>query len=88
MAYLSDMIARNPMDKVERPKPKKDEIKPQTAQAYTAQEIRDILAALEVEPLKWRAFIHLLIDTGVRRGEALAVQWEDVDFQENTNYYS
>ena len=84
MAYLSDMIARNPMDKVERPKPKKDEIKPQTAQAYTAQEIRDILAALEVEPLKWRAFIHLLIDTGVRRGEALAVQWEDVDFQENT----
>ena len=84
MAYLSDMIARNPMDKVERPKPRKDEIKPQTAQAYTAQEVRDILTALEGEPLKWRAFIHLLIDTGVRRGEALAVQWEDIDFQENT----
>ena len=84
MAYLSDMIARNPMDKVERPKPKKNEIKPQTAQAYTAQEVRDILTALEGEPLKWRAFIHLLIDTGVRRGEALAVQWEDIDFQENT----
>ena len=73
MAYLSDMIVRNPMDKVERPKPRKDEIKPQTAQAYTAQEVRDILTALEGEPLKWRAFIHLLIDTGVRRGEALAV---------------
>ena len=84
MAYLSDMIARNPMDKVERPKPRKDEIKPQTAQAYTAQEVRDILTALEGEPLKWRAFIHLLLDTGVRRGEALAVQWEDIDFQENT----
>ena len=84
MAYLSDMIARNPMDKVERPKPRKDEIKPQTAQAYTAQEVRDILTALEGEPLKWRAFIHLLVDTGVRRGEALAVQWEDIDFQENT----
>ena len=84
MAYLSDMIDRNPMDKVERPKPKKDEIKPQTAQAYTAQEIRDILASLEGESLKWRAFIHLLIDTGARRGEALAVQWDDVDFQENT----
>ena len=84
MAYLSDMIDRNPMDKVERPKPRKDEIKPQTAQAYTAQEVRDILTALEGEPLKWRAFIHLLIDTGVRRGEALAVQWEDIDFQENT----
>lgn len=84
MAYLSDMIARNPMDKVERPKPRKDEIKPQTSQAYTAQEVRDILTALEGEPLKWRAFIHLLIDTGVRRGEALAVQWEDIDFQENT----
>lgn len=84
MAYLADMIDRNPMDKVERPKPRKDEIKPQTAQAYTAQEVRDILTALEGEPLKWRAFIHLLIDTGVRRGEALGIQWEDVSFLDKT----
>lgn len=81
MAYLSDMIDRNPMDKVERPKPRKDETKPQEAEAYTAQEVRDILKALSGEPLKWRAFVRLLIDTGIRRGEALAIQWEDIDFQ-------
>lgn len=84
MAYLSDVIGRNPMDKVERPKPRKDEMKPQEAQAYTAQEVRDILAALEGEPLKWQALIRMLIDTGARRGEALAVQWEDVNFREKT----
>ena len=73
MAYLSDMISRNPMDKVARPKPRKDEIQPQESKAYTIQEIHGILEALEKEPLKWRCFIHLLIDTGVRRGEALGI---------------
>ena len=84
MAYLSDMIARTPMDKVERPRPRKDELKPAEAEAYTSGEVRAILECLEGEPLKWRAFIHLLIDTGVRRGEALGIQWEDVDFQDKT----
>ena len=32
MAYLGDMIERNPMDKVERPKPRKDEAK--TSEPY------------------------------------------------------
>ena len=84
MAYLADMIDRNPMDKVERPRPRKDELKPAEAEAYTLGEVRAILECLEGEPLKWRAFIHLLIDTGVRRGEALGIQWEDVDFQDKT----
>ena len=84
MAYLADMIDRNPMDKVERPRPRKDELKPAEAEAYTSGEVRAILECLEWEPLKWRAFIHLLIDTGVRRGEALGIQWEDVDFKDKT----
>lgn len=84
MAYLSDMIERNPMDKVQRPRPRKDETKPLAAEAYTVQEVRDILKALEGEPLKWQAFVHLLIDTGMRRGEACALQWEDIDFEERT----
>ena len=84
MAYLSDMIPKNPMDKVERPKPRKGEIKTDTADAYTPEEVRAILGYLKQEPLKWQTFIHLLIDTGVRRGEALGIQWEDVDFQDKT----
>lgn len=81
MAYLGDMIDRNPMDKVERPKPRKDEIKSTEPEAYTAEEVQKILTALEKEPLKWRALVHVLIDTGIRRGECCAIKWECVNFR-------
>ena len=49
---------------------------------YTeAEDVTKLLSALEDEPLKWRAYIHLLIDTGVRRGEACAIQWESVNMK-------
>ena len=80
MAYLGDMIDRNPMDKVERPKPRKDEVKASGPLAYTPSEVQKIVAGLEREPLKWRALVHLLIDTGIRRGECCALQWKNIDF--------
>ena len=83
-AYMEDAIPRNPMDKVERPKPRKDEVQGREIEAYSVEEVRRILDALEAEPLKWRAFIRLLIDTGVRRGEACALQWKDIDFEGST----
>lgn len=84
MAYLADIIPRNPMDKVERPRPRKDEAQDVAVEAYTVEEVRGILAALEREPLKWRALVRLLIDTGIRRGECCGLQWADVDFRSNT----
>ncbi len=81
MAYMNDTIPKNPMDKVERPKDRKNEIQGNGVEAYTIEEIRRILSGLECEPLKWRAFVRLLIDTGVRRGEACALRWEHVDFK-------
>lgn len=83
-AYTTDVIDRNPMDKVIRPKPRKGEAKPQEAEAYTAEEIRHIWNSLEQEPLKWRTLVRLLIDTGIRRGECCGLQWKDVDFKGNT----
>lgn len=80
MAYLGDMISRNPMDKVERPKPRKDEVKADGPLAYTPAEVRTIITSLEREPLKWQALVHLLIDTGIRRGECCAIQWKNIDF--------
>lgn len=80
MAYLGDMIPKNPMDKVERPKPRKDEIQGAEPQAYTAAEIKQLFDVLDTEPLKWRALVHLLIDTGIRRGECCALRWENIDF--------
>lgn len=84
MAYMGDAIPVNPMDKVERPKPRKDEIKKDSVDAYTAEELCFILECLEKEPLKWRTMVHLLIDTGLRRGECCALKWENIDFQKGT----
>ena len=84
MAYMEDMVDRNPMDKVARPVPRKDEIRETEAQALTLDELRAVLEALEAEPLKWRALVRLLIDTGIRRGECCGLRWDDVDLDAGT----
>lgn len=81
MAYLSDMIQRNPMDKVPRPVPRKDEIREAEAQALTVEELQTVLDALNDEPLKWRVLVYVLIDTGIRRGECCGLKWEDIDLK-------
>jgi integrase len=84
MAYMNDEIPRNPMDKVERPKPRKDEARKVDVEAYTEEETAYILECLEKEPLKWRVLMELMIDTGIRRGECCGLKWSNVDFQSNT----
>lgn len=84
MAYSKDVIDRNPMDKVDRPKARKDELRGQEADSYTIDEVQRIFSALEREPLKWRTMLHLLIDTGIRRGECCGLQWKNIDFKANT----
>ena len=84
MAYMADVISANPMDKVERPKSRKGEIKDKDVEAYTTEEVQRIFAALEHEPLKWRVLLRLLIDTGIRRGECCGLQWKDIDFKAGT----
>ena len=34
--------------------------------------------------MKWQAFVHLLIDSGIRRGEACGLRWKDVDYKNGT----
>lgn len=79
MAVLDDTVDRNPMDKVPRPRELKQEKKNGPPEAYTAEQVAYIMQCLETEPLRWRAFTMLMIDTGARRGEICGLKWEDID---------
>lgn len=81
MAYMDDTIPVNPMGKVQRPRQRKDETKSAEAESFTAEEVSNIITCLKNEPLKWRAMISLLLDTGMRRGEACGLKWESVDLK-------
>ena len=82
MAYMKDeIIDRDPMDKVERPKPSKDEGKDSTVKAFTEQEMAYILKCAEKESLQWKTLIWLAADTGCRKGELTGLKWDCVDFK-------
>lgn len=85
MAFLDDSIPMNPMLKVKRPAPRKDE-QPQeeSDKAYTVQELSYILSCAAQEPLQWQTYISLAADTGLRRGECCGLQWSDIDFKAGT----
>ena len=55
-----------------------------TTEKATTDEVQRIFTALEHEPLKWRALMRLLIDTGIRRGECCGLQWKDIDAKAGT----
>lgn len=80
-ALLSDVIVKNPMDKVKRPRPRKEELQNTEVESYTAKELSYILECADREPLKWRTMLHLLSDTGIRIGECVGLQWSDFDFK-------
>ena len=46
-------------------------------QHYSADDLRQIFAALGGESLRWQSFVRTAVDTGARRGELVALQWRD-----------
>ena len=59
MAFLDDSIPLNPMLKVKRPAPRKDEKKQEEGdKALTVQELSRVLSSVKQEPLKWQAYIN------------------------------
>ena len=88
-AYLDETIEKNPMDRVNRPKPRSDEeIRSDEEKWYSAEELAYILKSVENEPLKWRAYILLAADTGARRGEICGCQWSDIDWEERLIHFN
>lgn len=78
----SELMTSNPMTKVIVPR--KKEIDP-PIKFYTKEELIEFLTfAKSICSPKIYTFIRLLAFTGMRKSEALALQWHDIDFEKFT----
>lgn len=50
---------------------------------FQPEQVAAIREALELEPVKWKTLVHMLLITGARRGEVLGLKWSEVDFDRN-----
>lgn len=73
-AEKQEMIAKNPMDKVDAPKREKKPV-----DALTQEQAAQFFRCLSICPLDFRCILQLLITTGIRRGECMGLQWGDID---------
>ena len=48
---------------------------------FQPDQLREILAAADDEPLMWQTMVYLFATSGCRRGEILALTWEKIDFE-------
>ena len=76
-AVKNQLMIRNVSEARELPKDKKQE-----AKAFTEKETNCFLKAMKGDRLK-AAFV-VLLGTGLRRGELLALKWQNVDLKEKT----
>lgn len=75
-----EILAKNPMDKVDRPVVKKAKVK-----YLTEERAVDLLRSLKNEPnLSYRCAVLLALVCGLRLGEVGALRLSDVDFAEGT----
>ncbi len=73
-AENQEMIAKNPMQKVDAPKKEKKPI-----DALTQEQAERFFSLLPDCPLDFRCILQLLITTGIRRGECMGLKWKDID---------
>jgi integrase len=79
-----ELIPRNPLDPV-RIKTPRGQAKPKAGRALEAHEVQALLAALDQHPDPRTALaLRLMLACGLRRGEALGLQWAEVDLEAGT----
>lgn len=69
-----EMIAKNPMEKVDAPRKERKPV-----DAMNKEQAAQFFEMLADCPLDFRCMLHLLITTGIRRGECIGLKWADLD---------
>ena len=78
-AVLMDILNSNPFDKVIKPKSRQTQRK---GNFLTKEELREFLKLAQTATLSYFfPLVHLMSYTGLRQGEALALKWSDIDFE-------
>lgn len=72
-------ISTNPAQHAERPK-----LQSKEARYLDEPEARRMLILLQDAPIMWRSMITFDLFSGLRRGELLGLQWQDIDFTKRT----
>ncbi|WP_125767288.1 tyrosine-type recombinase/integrase [Lapidilactobacillus wuchangensis] len=90
-AVRMKFMPSNPFDSVEPPRKKKEFIPVVTKNYYERTELIDFIKALNSITNEdtsinhdWsmaRAYLFLVLTTGMRRGEAIAMRWKNIDFK-------
>jgi integrase len=77
-ALRLELVARNPAEAIQVRLPKGEK----AARALEPEEVARLLEAAEASRSRDMALLlRLMLETGLRRGEALALQWGDVDLE-------
>lgn len=78
-AVLMDVLNSNPFDKVIKPKSRQVQRK---GNFLTKEELKEFLKLAQSATLSYFfPLVHLMSYTGLRQGEALALKWSDIDFE-------
>lgn len=78
-AVLMDILDSNPFDKVIKPKSRQVQRK---GNFLTKEELKEFLKLAQTATLSYFSpLVHLMSYTGLRQGEALALKWSDIDFE-------
>ena len=74
-AIKQSIISANPMEDVAKPKLEKKSV-----DALSTEEAKQFFTSLSECPLDFHCMLHLMITTGIRRGECVGLKWRDIDF--------
>lgn len=80
LAVKYEVLNKNPVDKVDRPS-----VTYKESEVYDYEELKQLYHLLNEQDNKQMVLIvKMALLTGMRKGEILALQWDDVDFSTNT----